>query len=198
MRRPPRSSPATATSIWGCSSASRRLPRPRTEENIQPMQQAAAPPPSLRAPPTALGKFGHRRKDLGPSSRRRSLFPQATCDLARGLASVTVPSFDPALSRRRRGPLCTGTPSRSRGPVLGVPACNRPTASMQPTLEPTPSRSCHKCTMTLKKWWGKGESFRVDRCRCIEGRCLCHIMSVKPKVTKTKTALKQETYIEPE
>jgi hypothetical protein len=112
MRRPPRSSPATATSIWGCSSASRRLPRPRTEENIQSMQQAAAPPPSLRAPPTALGKFGHRRKDLGP---KRSLFPQATCDLARGLASVTVPSFDPALPRRRRGPLCTGTPPRSRG-----------------------------------------------------------------------------------
>ena len=41
----------------------------------------------------------------------------------------------------------------------------------------------------------KGESFRVDRYRCIEGRCLYQIMSAKTKVTKTKTALKrQETY----
>jgi hypothetical protein len=50
--------------------------------------------------------------------------------------------------------------------------------------------------MTLKKWRDKGESIRVDRYRCIEGRCLYQIimMSAKPKVTKTKTALKQETY----
>ena len=46
----------------------------------------------------------------------------------------------------------------------------------------------------LKKWREKGESFRVDRYRCIEGRCLHQIMSAKTKVTKTKTALKQETY----
>ena len=51
-----------------------------------------------------------------------------------------------------------------------------------------------KCTMDFKKRREKGESFRVDRCRCIEGRCLYQIMSAKPKVTKTKTALKQETY----
>jgi hypothetical protein len=53
-----------------------------------------------------------------------------------------------------------------------------------------------KCTMALKKWREKGESFRVDRYRCIEGRCQClhQIMSAKTKVTKTKTALKQETY----
>ncbi len=54
-----------------------------------------------------------------------------------------------------------------------------------------------KCTimMAFKKWRGKGESFRVDRYRrCIEGRCLHQIMSAKTKVTKTKTALKQETY----
>jgi hypothetical protein len=50
-----------------------------------------------------------------------------------------------------------------------------------------------KCTMTFKKLRGKGKSFRVDRYRCIEGRCLYHSMSVKTKVTKTKTA-KQETY----
>jgi hypothetical protein len=61
--------------------------------------------------------------------------------------------------------------------------------------------------MTFKKSREKGESFRVDRYRCIEGRgCLYEItasgpgMSAKPKVTKTKTALrltgklKQETY----
>jgi hypothetical protein len=53
--------------------------------------------------------------------------------------------------------------------------------------------------MAFKKWREKGESFRVDRYRCIEGRCLHHIMSAKTKVTKTKTApegLKQdsETY----
>jgi hypothetical protein len=41
---------------------------------------------------------------------------------------------------------------------------------------------------------GKGESFGVDRYRCIEGRCLHQIMSAKTKLTKTKTALKQETY----
>jgi hypothetical protein len=69
----------------------------------------------------------------------------------------------------------------------------------------------NKCTMTLKKWREKGESFRVDRysLRCIEGRSLYQIMSAKTKVTKTKTAknqgyenektalnsrLKQETY----
>jgi hypothetical protein len=53
-----------------------------------------------------------------------------------------------------------------------------------------------KCTMAFKKWREKGESFRVpvDRYRCIEGRCLHQIMSAKTKVTKTKTALKQETY----
>ena len=51
-----------------------------------------------------------------------------------------------------------------------------------------------KCTMTFTKWRGKGESFRVDRYRCIEGRCLHQIMSAKNKVTKTKTALKQETF----
>jgi hypothetical protein len=56
--------------------------------------------------------------------------------------------------------------------------------------------------MAFKKWREKGESFRVDRClqptsRCIEleGRCLLHqIISAKTKLTKTKTALKQETY----
>jgi hypothetical protein len=51
-----------------------------------------------------------------------------------------------------------------------------------------------KCTMAFKKWREKGESFRVDRYRCIEGRSLHQIMSAKTKVTKTKTALKQETY----
>ena len=41
-----------------------------------------------------------------------------------------------------------------------------------------------KCTMAFKKWREKGESesFRVDRCRCIEGRCLHQIMSAKTKV----------------
>ncbi len=50
--------------------------------------------------------------------------------------------------------------------------------------------------MAFKKWREKGESFRVDRYRCIEGRGLLvhQIMSANPKVTKTKTALKQETY----
>ena len=50
--------------------------------------------------------------------------------------------------------------------------------------------------MAFKKWREKGESFRVDRYRCIEGRCLHQVMSesAKTKVTKTKTALKQETY----
>jgi hypothetical protein len=51
-----------------------------------------------------------------------------------------------------------------------------------------------KCTMSFKKWREKGETCRVDRYRCIEGRCLYQIMSTKNKVTKTKTALKQETY----
>ncbi len=52
-----------------------------------------------------------------------------------------------------------------------------------------------KCTMAFKKWREKGESFRVDRYRCIqvEGRCLHQVMSAKTKVTKTKTALKKET-----
>ncbi len=52
-----------------------------------------------------------------------------------------------------------------------------------------------KCTMmAFKKWREKGESSRVDRYRCIEGRCLHQIMSGKIKVAKTKTALKQETH----
>jgi hypothetical protein len=48
--------------------------------------------------------------------------------------------------------------------------------------------------MTFKKWREKGESLRVDRHRCIEGRCLYQIMSARTKVTKTKTELKQATY----
>jgi hypothetical protein len=50
--------------------------------------------------------------------------------------------------------------------------------------------------MTFKKWRDKGESesFRVGRYRCIAGRCLYQIRSAKIKVTKTKTALKQEMY----
>jgi hypothetical protein len=53
--------------------------------------------------------------------------------------------------------------------------------------------------MALKKWREKGESgesesFRVDRYRCIEGRCLHQTMSAKTKFTKTKTALKQESH----
>ena len=55
-------------------------------------------------------------------------------------------------------------------------------------------RITDKCTMAFEKWRDKGESFRVDRYRCISGRCLYQIISAKPKVTKTKTALKQETY----
>jgi hypothetical protein len=55
-------------------------------------------------------------------------------------------------------------------------------------------RVTDKCTMALTKWRGKGVSYRVDRYRCIEGRCLHQTMSAKRKVTKTKTALKQETY----
>jgi hypothetical protein len=46
----------------------------------------------------------------------------------------------------------------------------------------------------LKQWREKGGSFRVDRYRFIEGRCLNQIMSAKTKVTKTKTAIKQEPY----
>ena len=47
--------------------------------------------------------------------------------------------------------------------------------------------------MTFRKSRDKGESFcrRVDRYRCIAGRCLDQIMSAKPNVTKPKTALKQ-------
>jgi hypothetical protein len=48
--------------------------------------------------------------------------------------------------------------------------------------------------MAFKKWREKGESLRVDQFRCIEGRCLHQTMFAKTKVTKTKTALKQETY----
>ncbi len=53
-----------------------------------------------------------------------------------------------------------------------------------------------KCSTTFHQWREKGESFRVDRYRCIAGRCLCEIIitSAKPKVTITKTALRQETY----
>ena len=52
------------------------------------------------------------------------------------------------------------------------------------------------CTTTFhwQKWHDIGESLRVDRYMCIAGRCLCEIMSAKTKVTKTKTALRQETY----
>ncbi len=45
-----------------------------------------------------------------------------------------------------------------------------------------------------KKASESGESFRVGRYRYIEGRCLYQVMSAKTKVTKTKTALRQETY----
>jgi hypothetical protein len=51
----------------------------------------------------------------------------------------------------------------------------------------------HKCTITSKEWRDKGESLRVDRYRYIAGRCLYQIISAMSKVTKTKTALKQES-----
>jgi hypothetical protein len=51
-----------------------------------------------------------------------------------------------------------------------------------------------KCIMTFTKWRDKGESFRVDRYGSIGGRCLRQVMYAKTKVTKTKTALIQETY----
>ena len=46
-----------------------------------------------------------------------------------------------------------------------------------------------------KKWREEGESFRVDRYRCIACRCLpvYQIISAKTKITKAKTARKQET-----
>ncbi len=50
-----------------------------------------------------------------------------------------------------------------------------------------------KLTMAFKKWGERGESFRVDRYRSTALK-VHHIMSAKTKVTKTKTALKQETY----
>jgi hypothetical protein len=48
--------------------------------------------------------------------------------------------------------------------------------------------------MTFQKMREKGESLRVDRYRCIAGRCLYQLMPAKSEVTKTKTVLKQETY----
>jgi hypothetical protein len=57
-----------------------------------------------------------------------------------------------------------------------------------------------ECTTTFQQsdtqWRDKGGSFRrrVDRHTCIADRCLYQIMSAKTKVTKTKTALRQETY----
>ncbi len=55
-------------------------------------------------------------------------------------------------------------------------------------------RESTRVSRTSEKLEGESESFRVDRYRCIEGRCLHQAMSEKTKVTKTKTALKQETY----
>jgi hypothetical protein len=43
-----------------------------------------------------------------------------------------------------------------------------------------------KCTMALTKRREKGESLRVDRHRCIEGRCLHQIMSAKTKVNENE------------
>jgi hypothetical protein len=52
-----------------------------------------------------------------------------------------------------------------------------------------------KCTTTVKEWLDKCESFRIHRYMFIAGRCLYQIMSEKIKVAKTKTAVKQKTYI---
>jgi hypothetical protein len=55
--------------------------------------------------------------------------------------------------------------------------------------------STGKCTKILKQRWG--QSSRVDRHRCIAGRCLYQTIpeKIKPasEVTKTKTAIKRET-----
>ena len=57
----------------------------------------------------------------------------------------------------------------------------------------------NKCTMTrtLKKWREKGESLRVDRYRCIEGRCLHQIMSAKTKVKKRTSAIHVASHVLP-
>ena len=54
-----------------------------------------------------------------------------------------------------------------------------------------------KCTTTFKhKTAGLRRVLpgRVDRYSCIAGRCVYQVMSAETMVTKTKTALKQETY----
>jgi hypothetical protein len=88
----------------------------------------------------------------------------------------------------------------AQGETLNPPAARRNLKPTKPAIEISDADRkrkiliTDKCTMAFKKWREKGESFRVDRYRCIEGRCLHQIMSAKTKVTKTKTALKQETY----
>jgi hypothetical protein len=96
----------------------------------------------------------------------------------RGLFSRISPSF--ASNRGEYG----DSGARAGGRQAAFPKC----------APPSPSVITDKCTMAFKKWREKGESCRVHRYRCIEGRCLHQVMSAKTKVTKTKTALKQETY----
>jgi hypothetical protein len=91
--------------------------------------------------------------------------------------------------RKRKIILRTGPLPRGSSAVWVVPSLK-----LLPQRSSSVIRVTDKCTMTLKKWREKGESFRVDRHRCIEGLWLSQVMSAKTKVMKTKTALKQETY----
>jgi hypothetical protein len=152
--------------------------------------EAAVSPPQPSAKAALAGARPGRARSRGTTLRRTSLRPTEGeaphCEGRRPTAD-TAAATARATSVRLPAPhvcvcVCVGGCMRMCACVCagaGVCACK--------------ILITDKCTMAFKKWREKGESFRVDRYRCIKGRCLHQIMSAKTKVTKTKTALKQET-----
>ena len=99
-------------------------------------------------------------------------------------------------ARARQDSFCSSPPEalKPTKPAIQISDADRKRKILITDKSLSQRHQWHASAAAVKKWREKGDSLRVDRYRCIEGRCLHQIMSAKNKVTKTKTALKQETF----
>ncbi len=132
-----------------------------------------------------------RPEALAAQARAASSFPAHWQVAAKRPSAATNRAASSTSRAARRGASATCKPASRRNlkptkPTIQISDADRKRKIMILITDNL------KCTMVLKKWREKGASFRVDRYRFIEGRCLHQIMSAKTKVTKTKTAIKPQ------
>jgi hypothetical protein len=139
-------------------------------------------PEALQVAARAASKLPARGR-LGVAARRPSAVTQRAASTSRATASGASESASSAKCKSE---------SRNK-PTVTKPAIQISDADRRRRILITDKSTT---TFQVQQWREKGASFRVDRYRCIAGRCLCGIMSAKTKATKTKTALRvrQETY----